>query len=308
MEARMTRRWLVSVFAVSSLVVACGEEVLIVEGDGGSGGSGAAGSGKGGSFGTGGAGGDGGGGGSSVGGASSGGFGTGGAGGDAGGGGSGVGGAASGGFGAAGGCGGAGGCFGGAGTAGAGGSVIDGGESDATVPGAPVIGGNGYLSIEAGPYVLVGYVSSFVGGSSSSISLTYDSTSFCASGTVGMNSTYQSYAGAGFDVDQAQSPTGGSVSSLLLTGSSMTLSFENPADSPLEIQLSNSTGTYWCYELAGATSPVTIPLTSFNTECWDDEGQAFVSGTAITSIDLVVPGSATSSTPYSFCFLGLTIQ
>jgi hypothetical protein len=88
----------------------------------------------------------------------------------------------------------------------------------------------------------------------------------------------------------------------------MTVSFANPGGSPLELQLNSSTSTYWCYELAGATSPVTIPLTSFNTQCWDNDGQSFAPGTAITSIDLVVPGSDTSSTPYNFCFLGLTIQ
>jgi hypothetical protein len=185
------------------------------------------------------------------------------------------------------------------------GGFIDAPESDA--PGAPTIGADGYLSISTGPYVLVGYVSSFVGGSSSSIALTYGSSSFCASGTVGENGAYQSYAGAGFNVDQAQSSAGGSVSPLLLSGTSMTLSFANYDDSPLELQLTSGS-TYWCYELEGLRSPAVIPLTSFNTQCWDNGGDAFVPGTAITAIDLVVPGSASVSTPYGFCFLGLTIQ
>jgi hypothetical protein len=279
----MTRRWLGFVFAMSS-AYACGGEVLVGPDLGRDGGGGMNG-----------------GGGSSIGGA--GGFaGAAGAAGSAGAGGSSIGGE--------GGFAGAAGAAGSAGAGGAGGGVIDSGviTSDATVPGAPTIGTNGYLSIEAGAYVLVGYVSSFVGGSSSSILLTFNSTSFCASGTVATNGSFQSYAGAGFDTDQPQSPTGWTVSSLLLSGTSMTVSFANPGDSPLELQLNSGTNAYWCYELAGATSPVTIPLTSFNTQCWDDDGQSFVPGTAITSIDLVVPGSATSSTPYNFCFLGLTIQ
>jgi hypothetical protein len=185
------------------------------------------------------------------------------------------------------------------------GGFIDAPESDAA--GAPTIGEDGYLSISAGPYVLVGYVSSFIGGSSSSIALTYGSSSFCASGIVGENGAYQSYAGAGFDVDQAQSSAGGSVSSLLLTGTDTTVSFVNYDDSPLELQLTSGS-TYWCYELGQSRSPAVIPLTSFNTQCWDDGGDAFVPGTAITAIDLVVPGSANVSTPYGFCFLGLTIK
>ncbi len=182
---------------------------------------------------------------------------------------------------------------------------IDAPENDA--PGAPTIGDDGYVSLSTGSFVFGGYVSSFIGGSSSSIALTYGPSSFCASGTVGANSTYQSYAGAGFNVDQTRSATGGSVSSLLLTGKSMTVRFANYGDSPLEVEVTNSSNTYWCYELGQMQSPAVIPLGSFNTHCWDGSGDAFVPGTAITTIQLVVPGSASGATPYDFCFLGLTI-
>jgi hypothetical protein len=188
-----------------------------------------------------------------------------------------------------------------------------GGGADATtVPdpagtSPPTIGGDGYLTLDAGAYVLVGYVSSSVGGSSSSISLTYGPTSFCASGVVAQNDTYNSWAAAGFNVDQTQASQA-TAKTLLLSASSITVAFSNQAGSPLLLQLLDQGYNYWCYPLSGATSPVTIPLSSFNSACWDNSGQAFTPGTSILAINLDVPGSNSASTPYSFCFYGMTIQ
>jgi hypothetical protein len=150
-------------------------------------------------------------------------------------------------------------------------------------------------------------VSSAVGGSSTSISLTYGPTSFCASGVVAENDTFNSWATAGFNVDQTKASQA-TAKTLLLSASSITLAFSNQGGSPLLVQLLDQGYNYWCYELTGATSPVTIPLSSFNSACWDNSGQAFTPGTPIIAIQLDVPGSNTSTTPYSFCFLGMTIQ
>jgi hypothetical protein len=64
----------------------------------------------------------------------------------------------------------------------------------------------------------------------------------------------------------------------------------------------------WCYPLTAATSPATVPLSSFNSRCWDDSGQPFTPGTSILAIQLDVPGSSSTDTPYSFCFFGMTID
>jgi hypothetical protein len=179
---------------------------------------------------------------------------------------------------------------------------------DATVIGPPTIGNDGYLIVDAGSTTLLGYVGSYIGGSSSSITLTYGSTAFCASGTVAPNSTYQSYAGAGFNVNQAQSSTGGASSPLELSGTSMTLSFENFAGSPLRVQIIDASDNYWCVTLTQTVGPITIPMSSFNTQCWNDGGQSFQPGTDIAALQLIVPGSDVASTPFNFCFLGVTIQ
>ena len=175
-------------------------------------------------------------------------------------------------------------------------------------PGAPAIGGDGYASVDAGAYVFVGYVSSYTGGSGSSIELAYGATSFCAAGSVGVNSSYQSWAGAGFNVDQSPSSEGGTAASIPIDANELTLTFSNTAGSPLEIQLIDSSFRYWCYELTGVASPALIPLSSFNSACWDGSGVSFSPGTEIQAIQLIVPGSAASTTPFDFCFLGLVVQ
>jgi hypothetical protein len=179
----------------------------------------------------------------------------------------------------------------------------------ATAPGTPTITDSGYVKVSAGTTVLAGFVSSAEGGSGSSISLTYDSTSFCASGTVGKNSTYNCWAEAGFNVNQGQSGMSGSASSLVLTGSSITVSYVNKGGSTLELQLYDGSD-YWCSYLPASTTATskTVQFSSLNTKCWDNTGTSFKSGTPITAVELVVPGSAFSSTPFDFCFLGLTVQ
>jgi hypothetical protein len=292
-------------------------------GHGGSGGSGSGGKGAGGSPGSGGAGSGGKGTGGSAG---SGGIGSGGkgAGGSAGNGGSGSGGKGTDGSAGSGGSG-----SGGKGTdgsAGSGGRPGTGGTTstvrdasadvdalvaaDAIVTATPTIDPNsGYATVPAGTVILSGYVTSSAGGSGSSISLTCTENSFCASGTVGASSTYNSWANAGFNVNQAKGGASGSTNPLPLVGSTISVSYVNRAGSRLQLELWDGSD-YWCCYLPPATSPTTttIPFSSLNTKCWDNSGTAFTSGTSITALQLTVPGGATSPTPFDYCFLGLTVQ
>ena len=175
--------------------------------------------------------------------------------------------------------------------------------------GVPTITPSGYVSVSAGTVILSGYVSSYEAGSGSTITLTYDANSFCAKGTVAANATYNSWAGVGFNVNQSQTGASGSTGSLVFSGSSITVNYINRAGSILEYQLWDGTN-YWCYRLPPATiaTAVKIPFTSLNTRCWDNLGTTFPSGTPVTTVQLVVPGSASSPTPFDYCFLGMTVQ
>jgi hypothetical protein len=92
-------------------------------------------------------------------------------------------------------------------------------------------------------------------------------------------------------------------------GSSITVSYSNKGGSILELQLWDGSN-YWCSYLPPSVGPntVTIPFSSLNTACWDMSGKAFVSGTPVDMVQLLVPCSATTPTPYDYCFLGMTIQ
>jgi hypothetical protein len=182
-------------------------------------------------------------------------------------------------------------------------------DTDAMVTVPPTINPNsGYVTLATGSVIMNGYVSSYVGGSGSTISLNYTETAFCASGTVGASSTYNSWAGAGFTVNQPQSGSG-STTSIKLVGSSISVSYENKGSSRLELQLWDGS-SYWCTYLPSAKGPntVTVPLSSLNSKCWDGSGSSFQSGTPITAVQLVVPGNSTTPTPFDYCFLGLKVQ
>jgi len=182
------------------------------------------------------------------------------------------------------------------------------GTGGSTPMGSMKIATDGWASVPAGIYTLHGYIFSFAGGSSSSITLTYGLTSFCAMGNVAANPTYISYAGAGFSVNQPSSSTGGPADLLAINAKVMTVSFTNPGNSPLRIQMNDPANDNWCYDISNATSPITIPLTLFNTHCWDGSGSSFTPGTPITSIQLVVPGDSIVNRAYNFCLLGITFQ
>ena len=192
------------------------------------------------------------------------------------------------------------------GRSGTGGSVATGGNS---APGAPTILPDGFVTVKTGTVVMAGHVSSYMSGSGSSIGLKYDSTSFCASGTVAADPTYNSWAGAGFNVNQAESGASGSSGSLVLTGSTASITYVNRAASTLEFQMWDGTN-FWCAYLPASPNPstVAIPFSKLNTQCWSGAGSSFTSGTPISAVQLVVGGNASIPTPFDFCFLGLTIQ
>jgi hypothetical protein len=74
------------------------------------------------------------------------------------------------------------------------------------------------------------------------------------------------------------------------------------------VQIIDSSDNYWCYTLNAPAGPVTIPMSSFNARCWDNSGPSYQAGTRISALQLIVPGSDLTRTPFNFCFLGVTIQ
>jgi len=168
---------------------------------------------------------------------------------------------------------------------------------------------NGYATIDAGNVVLMGFVTTNAGGSGTSIALTCTEDSFCASGTVGTSSTYNSWANVGFNVKQPESGGSGSLGSVPFVGSSITISYVNEGGSALQLSLWDGFN-FWCFYLPPSKVPntINIPFSKLNTSCWDGTGSTFVSGTPVEMVQLTVPGSSSAPTPFDYCFLGMTIQ
>ena len=181
------------------------------------------------------------------------------------------------------------------------------GAGDATTPPPPLTVTNG--AAMAGPWT--GSVETFVTANASA-GTTIMPACFggacspplaatpCASGTVGVDPTYSTVAGITFDFEGAD----GGPTTVAMSGTGLTIAFSNPAGSGLRVEFVDSSGAFWCHDV-GRVSPVTIPLASFNTQCWTNSGQAFVPGSQVAAIQIIAPSSAGGNTPFNFCFSGV---
>jgi hypothetical protein len=182
------------------------------------------------------------------------------------------------------------------------------GTGGGSFTGAMKIATDGYVAMAANMYTLHGYVNTFA-DVNSSVQGSIGTRNICATGIIEPNSSYLSYAGMNINVNQTSASSGSTISSLTIDAKYITISFSNDYNAPLRFQLNSDTGTYWCYDLSGLASPVTVPLDSFRTSCWDPaSGYPFKPGTAITSISMVVPGDTVSEYKYNICFYGVTFQ
>lgn len=128
------------------------------------------------------------------------------------------------------------------------------------------------------------------------------------SGSVAMSATFSSTAYIGFNIGQAANGTSGTV---VPAGTGLTVNFTNAGGSPLRVQMQGATGDTvatdrWCADLVGAAGPVTIPYTSFNTECWAPVTTGAYAKQPIKAIQLVIPGSDMAAVPFDVTLTSVT--
>ena len=75
----------------------------------------------------------------------------------------------------------------------------------------------------------------------------------------------------------------------------------------LRVVLQDPTGNTWCVEAGQWASGHPIPISSFNTACWNGAGTNLTQGTAIQSISLQVPADLVLERPFSFCLTGVSV-
>jgi len=73
----------------------------------------------------------------------------------------------------------------------------------------------------------------------------------------------------------------------------------------LRAQLVDVDGNAFCY---GGVSDTPIPVTKFNTKCWNNSGDYATPSTAFKKLDVIVPSSSSSELDFSYCITNVTVQ
>lgn len=183
-----------------------------------------------------------------------------------------------------------------------------------------VSSGGGSLNVTAGGYVqsstYKGYAWTATESPSKGSTITpanfetvTSATQLCASGSVAADASYGGVAMLGINLNQPSTGGTGSEGSYTPTGGSVTVSVTNTGGSTLRVQIQAPGGDTnenlrWCATLSGSGG--TIALSSFNTHCWDNSGQAYA-GQALQSVMILVPGGNATATSFNFCLNSLTI-
>ncbi len=129
-------------------------------------------------------------------------------------------------------------------------------------------------------------------------------TALCGAGIVPADCTYNTVGGFGLMLNQ---PTSGGDPSPAITSpavvSQVVVTFVNTAGTDLHIeivQLLDNTQTYYCYEAEGASSPLVLQASDFNTTCWTTGGTPW-DGTGAEQFQFVIPSQAMSPTRFDAC-------
>jgi len=123
----------------------------------------------------------------------------------------------------------------------------------------------------------------------------------CVDGSI--SATDQSFAMIGFNVNQAASEPN-PVETWTTTGTGISVNVSNPGQTPMRIKVTVGTTDY-CTDLSAAGGAQTKVWADFKTLCWGSEGVVLPAGSAISSVAVQVPGTASAATPYNFCVVNL---
>jgi hypothetical protein len=145
----------------------------------------------------------------------------------------------------------------------------------------------------------------------------------CTAGAIEADTTYNSTAGLGFNLNQepvaggadpdggASLDDGGPPLGSITIPNSITVSVVKSGGSlsgnnSLRAQLMSVDGQRYCY---GGSLTEPIPITSFNTACWNNTlGEFATPSMAFTRLEIMVPSAAASERDFSYCLTNVTVQ
>jgi cellulose 1,4-beta-cellobiosidase len=148
-----------------------------------------------------------------------------------------------------------------------------------------------------------------------SCSPAFPPTALCTAGAVTADPTYLSTAGLGFNLSQDTGGDGGADASSvdgITIGQSITIAVERSGattgNAVLRVQLTDSDDNFYCAFGGKWTSGVAIPITQFNTHCWDNSGTFATPSLLFRRVDILVPSSASLDEPFAYCLTNVSVQ
>jgi hypothetical protein len=145
----------------------------------------------------------------------------------------------------------------------------------------------------------------------------------CTAGAVTKDPTYQSAAALGFNLQQTPPGdvgTGAGIDAGLSAAPLGTVTIPTSiavtvkkfgagsGNSALRVQLTDSNDHFFCALEGSWSSGQPIPITHFNSKCWDNSGTYATPTMSFKRIDVLVPSSAAVDRPFSFCLTAVTLQ
>lgn len=124
----------------------------------------------------------------------------------------------------------------------------------------------------------------------------------CVSGTVAADAEYGGVAILGLNLSQPIEGGDGNVGVWYPWGSGIAYDIANAGGSTLRIQIQGEEGypsQAWCADVTEGSGMVY--WWDFNTHCWDSSGDWYDGVTPLQTAMILVPGDATSETPFDFC-------
>ena len=134
-----------------------------------------------------------------------------------------------------------------------------------------------------------------------------DKSTYCVSGSVTADSSYHSAAGLSFYLRRL---VGGPIGAVPIpVGIAITTYGGNQTGNDfLRVQLTDSYGNDYCVMENKWASGVSIPITKFNTACWDNSGVYASATSPMQELDLIVPSTGAGDRPFEFCLLDVAVQ
>ncbi len=182
------------------------------------------------------------------------------------------------------------------GTGGAAGGT--GGAPGGTGGGAPTMGN----FFQAGAFQGYGYTSvgDAAGGTITELSSGFTSGQgdVCVEGTLALD--YASIGALGMNVNQAEGSDTAEAWTPGTDYSGVFVNISKTVETNVRLELSGSDGNSYCADDI-TTGGVTIPWSSFRTECWGADGTAYDPSTSFSAIQLSAPGDMNQAVSFGYC-------